>query len=167
MRMIGPMSRSGLTAALIALLIDQVHKWWMIEELHFAAGQSRIEVASFFDIILTWNRGISYGLFKQDGALGQWGLTAFAVLIVIALGVWLAQLKDRLSAVSVGLIMGGALGNAIDRIRFGAVADFFHFHLGSFSWYIFNIADVSIVFGVAGLLYESLFASHKKAGNEI
>ncbi len=116
--------------------------------------------------MLAWNRGISYSLLKQDSDAGRWVLVALSLIAVVALAYWLAQVHSRLPALSLGLIIGGAAGNVIDRVRFGAVADFFSFHVGSFQWYVFNLADVAIVAGVAGLLFDSLVASHKSAGKQ-
>jgi signal peptidase II len=124
-----------------------------------------VTVAPFFDLVLLWNRGISYGLLPQDSALGRLGLIAFAFVASLALVAWLARLAAPLPAASIGLIIGGAVGNAIDRILYGAVADFFSFHAFGWQWYVFNIADMAIVAGVVGLLYDSLFGGHKKVGN--
>ena len=114
----------------------------------------------FLDLVLIWNRGISYGLFQQDGPLGQWALLALTAVAVVLLWIWLARSTSRLTALSLGLIIGGAVGNAIDRVAYGAVADFVLLHLTtasfSFKWYVFNLADAAIVAGVAGLLYDSL-----------
>jgi signal peptidase II len=101
----------------------------------------------------------------QDSALGRWGLILFAFGASLALAVWLARIASPLSAAAIGLIIGGAIGNAIDRIVYGAVADFFSFHAFGLEWYVFNIADTAIVAGVIGLLYDSLFGGHKKVGN--
>lgn len=162
----GPCSRFGFAFAALAVLGDQLFKSWMIGLLQAAPG-SKIEIAPFFDLELAWNKGISYGLFKQDSFLGRWALICLALGAVIALAYWLAHLQTRLAAASVGLIIGGALGNAIDRIHYGAVADFFSFHAFGFYWYVFNLADVAIVLGGLSLLYDSLKSSHKRAGNEI
>jgi len=109
---------------------------------------------------LTRNTGISYGLFPQEGPLGQWVLLALKAIAVVLLWIWLARTASRLAAVSLGLIIGGAIGNAIDRFAYGAVADFVLFHVTtanfSFNWYVFNLADVAIVAGVIGLLLETL-----------
>ena len=125
----------------------------------------KITVTPFFDLVLVWNPGISYGLFKQNSDAGRWVLIGFAVAAAIALTYWLAQLQTRLAAASVGLIIGGALGNAIDRVHYGAVADFFSFHVSGFNWYVFNLADVAIVAGVVGLLYNSFKTRHKNVQN--
>jgi signal peptidase II len=159
-------SRLGLAVAAVALAVDQIHKAWMIGVLQ-AAERGKITLTPFFDLVLVWNQGISYGLLKQDSALGRWALAAFSIVAVLVLIYWLAHLQTRLAALSVGLIAGGALGNAIDRIRYGAVADFFSFHLSGFQWYIFNLADTAIVMGVAGLLYDSLKSSHKRVENQL
>jgi signal peptidase II len=162
----GPHSSLGLCFAAAAATADQFHKGWMIG-LFESEGVRKFTLAPFFDIVMVWNPGISYGLFKQDSEAGRWALAIFSLCAVFALIYWLTQIQTRLAAISVGLIAGGALGNATDRIRFGQVADFFDFHIGdSFHWYIFNLADVAIVGGVAGLLYDSLISSHKSAGKQ-
>jgi signal peptidase II len=101
----------------------------------------------------------------QESAAGRWGLILFAVAASLALAAWLAHQTTKLAAISIGLIIGGAIGNAIDRVVYGAVADFFSFHAFGFQWYVFNVADMAIVAGVVGLLYDSLFRGHKKVGN--
>ena len=164
MKIWGPYSFTGAALAAATVLCDQLHKAWMIAIFN-GASRSKITVTPFFDLVLVWNPGISYGLFKQHSDAGRWALIGFAAVAALALVYWLAQLQTRLAAASVGFIIGGALGNAIDRVQYGAVADFFSFHVSGFNWYIFNLADVAIVAGVAGLLYDSLKASHKSAGN--
>jgi signal peptidase II len=160
----GPVSPLGLSIAAVTVLLDQAHKTWMLYVYDIGA-KGTVAVTSFFDLVLVWNQGISYGLLPQQSALGRWGLILFAVFASAALGVWLARLDSRLAAASIGLIIGGAIGNGIDRILYGAVADFFSFHAFGYQWYVFNIADTAIVAGVVGLLYDSLFRGHKKAGN--
>lgn len=155
----GPFTRDGVSATLLTLLIDQTSKLWLLF-IYDLPGRGRVEVMPFFDLILTWNRGISYGLFQQDGPFGQYLLLGLKGAVVLLLWIWLSRAENRLSALSLGLIIGGALGNAIDRLAYGAVVDFALFHLttASFSlqWYVFNLADVAIVAGVAGLLYDAL-----------
>lgn len=163
MKIWGPHSLTGASLALATVLCDQLHKAWMIQI--FDGSPKKIAVTPFFDIVLLWNRGVSYGLLKQDSDAGRWVLIGFALVAALALFYWLARLQSRLPAASVGLIIGGALGNAIDRAHYGAVADFFSFHVGGFNWYVFNLADIAIVAGVGGLLYDSLKSSHKSAGN--
>jgi signal peptidase II len=163
MKIWGPCSLTGASLAVATILCDQLHKAWMIQL--FDGSRNKITVTPFFDLVLVWNRGVSYGLLKQDSDAGRWVLAGFALVAALALFAWLAQLQTRLAAASVGLIIGGALGNAIDRLHYGAVADFFFFHVAGFNWYVFNLADVAIVAGVGGLLYDSLKSSHKSAGN--
>lgn len=147
--------RYGLTAAALALAVDQGHKWWMIKGLGLPEGQ-RFRIAPFLDIVYVRNTGISYGWLSQSSETGQWALAGFAAVAAIALTVWLARgVSNRLLAASVGLIIGGAIGNAIDRIVLGGVADFFSLHALGYYWYVFNLADVAIVAGVVGMLWES------------
>jgi signal peptidase II len=154
----GPFTRLGVIAALAVCAVDQATKLWLLFVFRLAE-KGRVKVLPFFDLVLTWNRGISYGLFQQDGAFGQWALLAFKVVAIALLWLWLARAMGRLTALSLGLIIGGALGNAIDRVAYGAVADFALFYVNTidfkFSWYVFNLADAAIVAGVAGLLYDS------------
>ncbi len=146
----------GLIAALLALAADQAHKLSMIFLLDWREGE-RVALTPFLDHVLVWNRGISYGLFQQETPFGQWALFCFKLVVIIGLFIWMTRAKERLLALALGLVIGGAAGNTIDRALYGAVADFFHFHIGSFSWYVFNLADCAIVGGVALLVYESLF----------
>ena len=148
-------TRLGLVVAVIAFLVDQGYKWWMLE-IYGIAGRGHVTVTPFLDLVLLWNKGISYGLFPQDSMAGQFVLLAVKFVIVAVLLVWLTRVTQALVAVAVGLVVGGALGNALDRIVHGAVADFFSFHAYGFYWYVFNLADVAIVAGVALLLYDSL-----------
>ena len=160
----GPYSPLGLIVALLTLIADQGNKVWMIYVYDIGTKQP-VRLTPFFDLILVWNKGISYGMLQQDDLMGRLALVAFAVVVSLALIFWLARVTTALTAISIGLIVGGAAGNAIDRAVYGAVADFFSLHAFGFQWYIFNIADVAIVAGVIGLLYDSLFGGHKKAGN--
>ena len=156
--LIGPLMRFGLAVAAVACLLDQASKLYLLQVVDLAANPMRL--GPFFDFVLTRNTGISYGLFQTQGAIGQWVLLGFKALAVLLLWLWLARSRDRLTALSLGLIVGGAVGNAIDRLAYGWVADFVFFHVSTatwqFRWYVFNLADVAIVAGVIGLLYESL-----------
>ena len=155
----GPLTRDGLSAALITALLDQASKLWLLYGYDLGS-RGRVPVLPFFDLVLVWNKGISYGLFAQDTVLGQWALLGFKLVAAVFLWAWLARAESRLMAVCLGLIIGGAVGNAIDRFAHGAVVDFALLHLTTasftFNWYVFNLADVAIVAGVAGLLYETL-----------
>jgi len=156
----GPWFRLGLGVALVALALDQLTKWWIIH-VYDLPERGRVAVTPFFDLVMLWNPGISYGLFAQDTELGRTVLIGFALVTAMALIVWIARTPNRLLAMSLALIVGGALGNAIDRMIYGAVADFVSLHAYGFYWYVFNVADAAIVLGVAGLLYDTLFSGHK------
>jgi len=153
-----PQSRAsaiGFAVALVGLLLDQGHKAWMLYGIR-VAETGPVELTSFLDLVMVWNRGISYGLFQTETGFGRWLLAGFTVIACVVLAIWLWRTARLFPALSIALVLSGALGNGIDRLVYGAVADFFHFHFGSFSWYVFNLADVWIVAGVAGLLYDSL-----------
>lgn len=162
MTMAGPLTRFGAVVAAIACLLDQASKLYLLFVHDLAANPIRL--GPFFDFVLTRNTGISYGLFQTEGALGQSVLLGLKAAAVLLLGLWLARARDRLTALALGLIIGGAVGNAIDRLAYGWVADFVFFHVSTatwrFNWYVFNLADVAIVAGVIGLLYESLIGDH-------
>ncbi|MBC7831803.1 MAG: signal peptidase II [Hyphomicrobium sp.] len=163
----GPYSCLGLAVFLVTLVLDQAHKWWMLE-VYNIEERGRVTVLPFLDLVFVKNIGISYSLFDQESYSGQIMLAAFGVAATLALWIWLARgATGRLLAVSLGLIMGGAIGNAIDRVLIGGVADFFSLHAFGFYWYVFNIADVAIVAGVIGLLYDSLMASRKDAAKPL
>jgi signal peptidase II len=150
----------GLAVGLATAAIDQATKLWLIYVFDIAA-RIPVRITPFLDLVLVWNKGISYGLFQQEGALGQWVLMAVKAVAIVLLWVWLARTPSRLTAVALGLITGGAVGNAIDPFVHEGVADFVLFHITTptihFNWYVFNFADTAIVAGVVGLLYESLF----------
>jgi signal peptidase II len=132
------------------------------------AERGRVFVTPFLDLVYVKNIGISYSLFDQASYGGQLMLAGFGLAATLALWVWLARATTgRLVAVSLGLIMGGAVGNAIDRLILGGVADFFSLHAFGFYWYVFNLADVAIVAGVAGLLYDSFLTSRKDAAKPL
>ncbi len=157
----GPSPRwLGAGLALGALVVDQAHKLWMLYVYDIAARQP-VRVTPFFDLVLAWNPGVSYSLFAASTDAGRWILLALTLAVTAGLAAWMWRAPNRLSGSGLGLIVGGALGNAWDRYSYGAVADFFYFFVdterfGRLSWYVFNIADAAIVAGVALLLYESI-----------
>ena len=155
----GRFSAFALVVAALTCVADQALKFWLLLAVHLGDA-SVIALGPFFDIVLTWNTGISYGLFPQQSTAGVWGLFAFKVVAVVFLWAWLTRAQTRLTAAALGLIIGGAVGNAIDRLHWPGVMDFALFHIDTasftFHWYVFNLADVAIVAGVVGLLYESL-----------
>jgi signal peptidase II len=147
----------ALIVIVATIAIDQAQKWWMLS-VYDIASKGRVEVFPFLDLVFVKNIGISYSLFDQETMTGQYLLAGFAFVASIGLWIWLNRSNaGRLMAVGLALIIGGAIGNAIDRLRIGGVADFFSLHIYGFYWYVFNIADVAIVAGVVVLLYESLW----------
>jgi signal peptidase II len=150
--------RPGVIAALAVIALDQASKLWLLRVFDIV-HRGAVKVTPFFDLVLALNTGISYGWFQDEGAAGQLILLAVKAVAVIVLAVWMARSRSRLATVALGLIIGGAIGNGIDRVAYGAVVDFalFHVQIGGkpFNWYVFNLADVAIVAGVAGLLYDS------------
>ena len=158
----------GLLAAAIALILDQGSKMLMLYGLGFAhMGPGRaIPILPFFNLVMVWNPGVSYGLFPASSPLGTALLALFSVAAVGALGWWL-WVSGRLTlTVGLGLVIGGALGNLIDRLVYGKVADFFHFYGLGYDWYVFNVADAAITFGVIALLYDALLKPEVRAGND-
>jgi signal peptidase II len=155
----GPLSALGFGVALLTGVADQASKLWLLYAFDLES-RVRVAIAPVIDLVVTWNRGISYGLFQQQGQLGVWALLAFKAAVLVFLWIWLARVSSRLTAVALGLIIGGAIGNAIDALHWPGVMDFVLFHIQtdswSFNWYVFNLADAAIVAGVAGLLYDSL-----------
>lgn len=152
----------GFGAAGATLIIDQAHKWLMLGPFAIEANQP-VHVAPFLDLVLAWNRGVSYGWFSQSTEFGRWVLIGLALVVSAILAVWLVRSERGLTTLALGLLIGGAVSNALDRIQHGAVADFFAFHGFGFHWYVFNLADVAIVAGVVGLLYDS-WADGREAG---
>jgi signal peptidase II len=147
----------GVLTLLATLAIDQANKLWLIFVYGIEARQP-VKLAPFLDVIYAKNTGISYSLFRAETETERLGLLSFTLLATLLLGIWLWRSRTALVASALGLIVGGALGNAYDRFAYGFVADFYHFHLGTFSWYVFNLADVAIVAGVGLLLWDSFFA---------
>lgn len=162
----GRLSALGVSVAVLTCLVDQALKFWLLLDFDLA-NRGRFAVMPFLDLVLTWNTGISYGLFPHQGPIGEWALLAFKLAAVVLLWAWLARATWRLTAGALGLIIGGAIGNAIDRLHWPGVMDFVLFHIQTasfeFRWYVFNLADVAIVAGVLVLLYESLWGGAAKA----
>ena len=151
--------RPGIITALAALALDQASKLWLLFVFDIVAHHGKVAVTPFFDLVLTLNTGISYGWFQSESALAQIVLMAVKAVAVIVLAIWMARSRTLLATTALGLIIGGAIGNAIDRFAYGAVVDFALFHIQiagkTHDWYVFNLADVAIVAGVAALLYDS------------
>ena len=146
------MFRLGMAVAAAILLFDQLSKWVILDWV--MDPPRTIEVTGFFNLVMVWNRGVSFGLLSNDSALGPWLLSGVALAVSAGLAVWMYRATHRLLAVSLGLVIGGAVGNVIDRVRFGAVADFLDFHVAGFHWPAFNVADSAIVIGVVLIMLD-------------
>ncbi|MGC1564289.1 MAG: signal peptidase II [Bradyrhizobium sp.] len=151
--------RLGLLAAVSVLVLDQASKFWLLKVFDIG-HRGAVKLTPFFDLVLALNPGISFGWFQNDSPTAQLILILIKAVAVLILAVWMARSRTLIATIALGLIIGGAIGNAIDRFVYGAVVDFalFHVQIGgnTFNWYVFNLADVAIVAGVAALLYDSL-----------
>lgn len=156
MRIVSPrlVLLGGVLAGLV-ILADQVSKWWLLTGL--MAQPQVIEITPFFNLVAAWNRGVSFSLFHNEAASGPFILSAIAIVISVALMAWLTRIRHILAAAGTGLVIGGALGNVIDRLRFGAVFDFLDVYWGTYHWPAFNLADSAIVLGVVLLMWDGLF----------
>ena len=151
------MTRLGLLIATLVFAADQFSKYWILRVINLDEREP-IQLTPFLDLAMAWNKGVSYGLLSTHM---QGLLVALSVAISIMLLFWLRKATKPLAAASYGMLIGGALGNALDRLVNGAVADFVLLHWGTFNWYIFNVADIAIVAGVVLLLYDAIFDSKK------
>jgi signal peptidase II len=148
------MLKRGIGVAALVVLLDQLTKAWVVG---FFAGQPRmVGVTPFFSLVLTWNRGVSFGFFNAGDGPGPLVFSLLAAAIVIALLLWLARTDDPLLAGGIGLVIGGAIGNVVDRLSRGAVVDFLDFHLAGWHWPAFNVADAGICIGVGLMLLDGL-----------
>ncbi|AWK86671.1 signal peptidase II [Azospirillum thermophilum] len=163
---VAPQARSftlfGLAVAAIVVVLDQLSKWWVLDVVMQPIPHV-VEVTPFFNLVLVWNFGVSFGTFASAHALMPYVLSAVAVAITAGLLIWLRQADKRMVALAIGLIIGGAVGNVIDRLRYGAVADFLDFHIGGWHFWAFNVADSGISVGVALLVLDGLFAGREKS----
>jgi len=149
--------RIGLGLALLAAALDQLTKWWIVTEV--MRPPQVIEVTPFFNLVLGYNRGVSFGMFNMHGDTGRWLLAGLAATITIALIVWMWRAENPWIAGALGLIIGGAVGNLWDRVFVGAVVDFLDFHAAGYHWPAFNIADSAIFCGAAILIWDSFVTS--------
>lgn len=153
------MIRLGLPVAALIIALDQATKTWIVHDI--MAPPRWIEVTSFFNIVMVWNKGASFGLFSTQSPWTQAILGGFAIVISIVLAVWMYRARSKWLAVALGLVIGGALGNAIDRAIYGAVADFLDFHAYGYHWPSFNVADIAISVGVVMLLFDGLLEKRR------
>ena len=165
--------RMGLGVAGTVIVLDQLSKWWVVEKLMRPEGLEgtpfytpvRIILAPFFDLVMAWNRGVSFGIGNNGGEWNALILSALALIIVASMLVWLRKAETPLVQMALGAIIGGALGNVIDRARFGAVADFLDVHVAGYHWPAFNLADSAITVGAIFLVLDSLFAGRDSTKN--
>ncbi|CAA7616290.1 Lipoprotein signal peptidase [Candidatus Terasakiella magnetica] len=165
--------RIGLGVAALIVLLDQISKWWIVEKVMRPEGivgapfysPTRIELTPFFDLVMAWNRGVSFGIGNNGGPWNALILSGLAVVIVGLMLVWLRKAETPLLRLALGGIIGGALGNVVDRVRFGAVADFLDIHVGLYHWPAFNVADSAITVGAIVLVVDSLFAKRDSTKN--
>lgn len=168
------MLRLGLPLAALVLVLDQLSKWWVVEKLFRPQGVTetpfftpmRVELTPWFDLVMAWNRGVSFGIFNQGGAWNRVLLSALAAVIAAGLLMWMRKAETRWMATALGLVVGGAVGNVVDRLRFGAVADFLDVHVGVWHWPAFNLADSAITVGATLLVLDSLFLRRNSSKNE-
>lgn len=158
--------RAGLVIAAITLVLDQISKWWILYELDLPARRNvpLLDIGPLgLDLTMVWNRGVTFGLLTGDNPWNQVILAGLAAIIAAVLLSWLWRAENRLVATAVGMVIGGAIGNVIDRLRFGAVVDFVDAHGWGWHWYVFNVADAGIVIGVGLLLMDALFRPSARA----
>ena len=152
--------RLGLPIAAAILVADQASKWWILEVARLPeVGHIPLLAAGplGLDLTMVWNRGVTFGLLTGDGAWNHIILAVLAVAIAGFLLRWMVRAENRVTAVALGAVVGGAVGNVIDRVRFGAVVDFVDAHGWGWHWYVFNLADAAIVCGVLALVADALF----------
>lgn len=152
---LAPPARTAFLVAAVIFAVDQAIKFWALFPFELGS-KGRVPVLPVFDLVLIWNTGVSYGLFQQESELGRWILVAVHVVASIAIAFWITREQHAASAIGLALILGGAVGNGLDRILWGAVVDYALLHWGDVTWYVFNLADAAIVAGVLLLLYGAL-----------
>tara|TARA_B100000530_G_scaffold306030_1_gene229838 strand:- start:518 stop:997 length:480 start_codon:yes stop_codon:yes gene_type:complete len=152
--------RAGMLLSILTIFFDQLSKWWILNVIMVPANT--IPVTQFFNLVLVHNRGASFGIFSDAPGWASIALIVFAIIISIVLAIWMWQAQETLLSVALGLVIGGAIGNVIDRIRFGAVVDFLDFYAGGWHWPAFNVADSAITLGVILLILDSLKTKSEK-----
>lgn len=158
-----PASVRGALIALLVLILDQASKYWILNVYDLPAKRV-VEITSFFNLAMVWNPGVSFGLFQADSFWGKAILVIFTLGVVTGLAIWyLRGVQGWAMNLSLPLVIGGAIGNLVDRIRFGAVADFLDFHAFGWHFWTFNVADSAIVCGIGLLLLDGLFLAPETA----
>ncbi len=156
--------RNGLALATAVAALDQLVKFWVLGFFAARPGENGVMVLPFFNLVLAWNRGVSFGLFNSATARGTLLFAVLAAIIVAALLLWLKRAGRGWLALAIGLVIGGALGNIIDRIFRGAVVDFLDFHWGDWHWFAFNLADTAITLGVIFIALDGMLGERHRAG---
>ncbi len=156
-----PKLKTGIIIALAVFAADQLHKYIMLHVVGIIDGRT-IEVTSFFNLVMVWNYGISFGMFNDGSPSNAYILALMAFAICCFLFVWMKRTNSKFQTVAIGMVIGGALGNALDRVIYGAVADFLDFYIGRNHWPAFNVADIAISVGVFLLVVESFFDIRKR-----
>jgi len=151
--------RKGIIIVVLTLLFDQINKWHMINVVKVSVEPLKIN--PFFNLVMVWNNGISFGMF-QNSEYGHIIFSIIALIIVVALFLWMKRTKSIIEATSIGLVIGGATGNVIDRFNYGAVADFYDFHINDFHWPAFNIADMAVFIGAVMLCICTIFCRQQE-----
>ena len=157
-----PIDRTAMILVAATLVVDQLSKEWLLRYLTKVGAVVPV-FDDFFRLVIVWNRGVSFGLLGGDRALPSWILSAVAIAVCIGLFVWLRRTDRALTGWGIGLVMGGAIGNVIDRARWGAVFDFADFHVRQWHWPAFNVTDSAIVVGVGLMLIDSLIGDRQRA----
>jgi lipoprotein signal peptidase len=148
----------GLAVAASAAALDQLSKFALLQHFHeVGCGRQQETITPFLDLVLTCNPGVSFGLLNRTG-VNSLIFSLAAALIIVVLVLWLSRVRASFLAVAIGLVIGGAIGNVVDRLRFGAVIDFLYFHAGSWYWPAFNLADSTICLGVAAMLLDGMLS---------
>ncbi len=156
--------RRSLALATAVAALDQLVKFWVLGFFAARPGENGVMVLPFFNLVLAWNRGVSFGLFNSATARGTLLFAVLAAIIVAALLLWLKRAGRGWLALAIGLVIGGALGNIIDRIFRGAVVDFLDFHWGDWHWFAFNLADTAITIGVIFIALDGMLGESRRAG---
>lgn len=143
----------GIFMAVLTFIADQITKNWVL--YGSSVAEQPVELTSFFSLVLVWNRGVSFGLFAHNAELSRWLLTAVGIGLSAMVSIWLWKSMTRFTSIATGMVLGGAIGNILDRLLYGAVVDFLDFHLDAWHWPAFNIADSAICVGVCLLIIES------------
>ena len=151
----------GLLAAAIVLAADQASKYWIVNVLDLPSLGS-VELLPWLNLTMVWNQGVTFGLLRQGSVTGTYVLAGVSMLVVCFLLAWMARAERVLLAVALGAVAGGAIGNVLDRLRFGRVVDFIHAHAFGYSWYVFNVADAAIVCGVGVLILDGLLPQRSR-----